>query len=502
MADCRLGASAEGNADPGHDDQQPSFVDKTNISAGSEAPPVVTEPSAADAILDAGRNRALELASLFAAQAAGGAVDSTKRKREDYAAPEAPDNKRPASDGASLKLADDPAFAPTSAALLNVDGSSATETIMCPPDKVGRIIGRAGATIRDLEASTTTRIQVDHKALGDKPVVISGRREDVERAKRAVHDLISGAGETTAPASSEAQETLECPPGIVGRVIGRGGETIRTLQQASGAHILVNQDFPEGVPRLIVITGVQEAVQRATSMVSELISGDHVNTQSVIQRFGVGATEVVDCPKTMVGRIIGKGGETIKDLQKRFSASIQIDQGSTPCKITINGPSQVIAAARRAIEDLIMTTNSQPSGGPRPGPSFGSSYSHPMYSGGMAPGPYGPYGGFGAPTAAYPAPAGYPPYGGYPPYPNAVPHYGSYGAFGSTPPDPFGAGGAYGHQQFTATPGGPMQSNNPAVQQPSASGIPWQVLQDDQGRSYYYNPQTGVSQWEKPADMP
>lgn len=34
---------------------------------------------------------------------------------------------------------------------------------------------------------------------------------------------------------------VDCPPGIVGRIIGRGGETIRGLQQASGAHIVVNQ---------------------------------------------------------------------------------------------------------------------------------------------------------------------------------------------------------------------------------------------------------------------
>ena len=34
-----------------------------------------------------------------------------------------------------------------------------------------------------------------------------------------------------------------------------------------------------------------------------------------------------------------------------------------------------------------------------------------------------------------------------------------------------------------------------------AGGSMWQELQDDQGRTYYYNTQTGVSQWEKPSDM-
>ena len=31
----------------------------------------------------------------------------------------------------------------------------------------------------------------------------------------------------------ETKEELDCPAGIVGRIIGRGGETIRALQSAS-----------------------------------------------------------------------------------------------------------------------------------------------------------------------------------------------------------------------------------------------------------------------------
>ncbi|EFJ40988.1 subunit of circadian RNA-binding protein [Volvox carteri f. nagariensis] len=477
------------NQEHGHDDS------KREYSMGNDIPQAAAESSAADAIIDAGRIRALKLANFFAAQAeqaAGVLVESSKRKRDDCSVLEAPDLKRPAGDVVGLKLAADPTFA-ISAPLLAMDGN-ATETIMCPPDKVGRIIGRAGATIRDLEASTSTRIQVDHKAPGDKPVVVSGRRDDVDRAKRAVHDLISGATETTSPSTNEVQGTVECPPGIVGRIIGRGGETIRTLQQASGAHILVNQDFPEGVPRQIIITGAQDAVQRATSMVSELINGsNHTNTQAIIQRFGVGSTEVVECPKAMVGRIIGKGGETIKDLQKRFNVSIQIDQGSTPCKVTITGPSPLISSARRSIEELIRTPSQPSGGGIRPGPSFTTSYTQPNYT------PYGAYGGFAMPQAVYPAHSGYQPYGGYSPYPNTMPTYASYSSVGAAS-DPYASVGNYSQSHYTAS----VSQQNAGPTTPGAAGNSslWQILQDDQGRNYYYNSLTGVSQWEKPADVP
>ncbi len=47
-----------------------------------------------------------------------------------------------------------------------------------------------------------------------------------------------------------------------------------------------------------------------------------------------------------------------------------------------------------------------------------------------------------------------------------------------------GFGGGYGGQ---------------AVAPPAPS--PWQALQDEAGRTYYWNSMTGQSQWEKPAGM-
>ncbi len=35
-------------------------------------------------------------------------------------------------------------------------------------------------------------------------------------------------------------------------------------------------------------------------------------------QFGAGVSRIVECPKGMVGRVIGKGGETIKALQRTY----------------------------------------------------------------------------------------------------------------------------------------------------------------------------------------
>ena len=54
-------------------------------------------------------------------------------------------------------------------------------------------------------------------------------------------------------------------------------------------------------------------------------------------QFGAGVSRVVECPKGMVGRVIGKGGETIKALQRTYQVGAfgvlraparQVDPGS------------------------------------------------------------------------------------------------------------------------------------------------------------------------------
>ncbi|RMZ56156.1 hypothetical protein APUTEX25_004580, partial [Auxenochlorella protothecoides] len=68
------------------------------------------------------------------------------------------------------------------------------------------------------------------------------------------------------------------------------------------------------------------------------------------------STAVVECPKTMVGRVIGKGGETIKALQQYTGAMIQIDQSSDPTRVTIAGLPQALQLAVSMVNDIVRGT--------------------------------------------------------------------------------------------------------------------------------------------------
>lgn len=167
-----------------------------------------------------------------------------------------------------------------------VPGGGLSVSVEIPAAMVGKLIGKGGETIKQLQFSTGTKVQIDHQAPGDmKKVTIQGSSsEQVEHAKRQVEQIVST---DEAGGAGGAQESVECPQGIVGRIIGRGGETIRALQQASQAHIVVDQNFPEGQPRRVNISGRPDSVERAVKMVTELISGEPGSAQSIIQKVEV-----------------------------------------------------------------------------------------------------------------------------------------------------------------------------------------------------------------------
>jgi far upstream element-binding protein len=164
----------------------------------------------------------------------------------------------------------------------NEDGT-VSQIVEVAKHLVGKLIGKGGATISSLQQSTGCSIQVDHQSYGDhKNVTLKGPEDALNRAKEAIRQTLEA--EPAGPAEGEVQLHVKCPPGLVGRIIGRGGETIRSLQAASGAHVVVDQNYPEGEERVINIKGPLDSADRAKKMCEELIKGEPGSAQAIIQK--------------------------------------------------------------------------------------------------------------------------------------------------------------------------------------------------------------------------
>jgi far upstream element-binding protein len=95
---------------------------------------------------------------------------------------------------------------------------------------VGRVIGKGGEMIRDLQARSACRIDVDQNVPPGQPRVITyrGTRKTVDFAKHLVIMLCQeNASDADLPLGEAKREYLVVPAPSVGKIIGRGGE-VRT----------------------------------------------------------------------------------------------------------------------------------------------------------------------------------------------------------------------------------------------------------------------------------
>lgn len=138
-----------------------------------------------------------------------------------------------------------------------------------PQEAVKLIIGRQGANIKQLRKQTGARIDVDTEDVGEQRVLlISGFPVQVCKAKAAIHQILTE--------NTPVSEQLSVPQRSVGRIIGRGGETIRSICKASGAKITCDKES-EGtllLSRLIKISGTQKEVATAKHLILEKVSED------------------------------------------------------------------------------------------------------------------------------------------------------------------------------------------------------------------------------------
>ena len=114
-------------------------------------------------------------------------------------------------------------------------------------------------------------------------------------------------------------KSFHIPNDMVGKLIGKGGDTLKRIQYMSGARIQVDHTHTQGEQRQVTVSGQsQTSVDRAHQMAMEIIAPE--------VPAGDTAEDEVDCPVDMVGRIIGRRGETVRALQQVTKTQIRINQ--------------------------------------------------------------------------------------------------------------------------------------------------------------------------------
>ncbi|XP_062589324.1 tudor and KH domain-containing protein homolog [Saccostrea cucullata] len=144
---------------------------------------------------------------------------------------------------------------------------------------------------------------------------------------------------------------LEVPAKAAGGIIGRQGSNIKEIQKTTGTRINFKDDNnrakEEDEKRTMVIRGTAESAQKA-----ELIIREFVANMPVV------LTEQIFVPSSALGRIIGRGGETIRSISRSANAKVYIDRTKDEYRevdreVQITGTREQIDLAKTLIEEKL-----------------------------------------------------------------------------------------------------------------------------------------------------
>lgn len=176
---------------------------------------------------------------------------------------------------------------------------------------------------------------------------------------------------------------------MVGMIIGKGGENLRKTERMSGAKVqfaegeklwrLMKDEVllrwicaPDtGAPeRIVEITGEADQVKIARDMIQQTVDDGRANEavryggrssgNDAYAAYGGSSrtSSTITVPSFRVGLIIGRGGETIRDLEERSGAKININPEpigtrSEERTIGLSGDDAAVNRAKDLINDLL-----------------------------------------------------------------------------------------------------------------------------------------------------
>ncbi|KAL9173554.1 hypothetical protein ABFS82_03G122800 [Erythranthe guttata] len=239
-------------------------------------------------------------------------------------------------------------------------GEPASETIMREPASE-TIVGEPASVENDkIDIGSTDK-------LGQQNTEVE---ESSERPREG--DVPVPSAETQLGSDTEVlSRKMEVPSDKVGVLIGKAGDTIRSLQVNSGAKIQITKDAdadPRSTNRPVELIGTLENINKAEKLIKDVIAEADAGGSpslvargfSTVQAASGGEQIEIQVSYEKVGLIIGKGGETIRNLQTRSGARIQLIQQnlsdgdqSKDRTVRVTGNKKQIETAREMIRDVM-----------------------------------------------------------------------------------------------------------------------------------------------------
>uniref|UniRef100_A0A3B3ZNG1 RRM domain-containing protein n=1 Tax=Periophthalmus magnuspinnatus TaxID=409849 RepID=A0A3B3ZNG1_9GOBI len=237
--------------------------------------------------------------------------------------------------------------------------------LLVPTQYVGAIIGKEGATIRNITKQTQSKIDVHRKenaGAAEKPISIHSTPEGCSAACRMILEIMHQEAKDTKTADEVPLKIL-AHNNFVGRLIGKEGRNLKKVEQDTDTKITISslQDLTMYNPeRTIMVLGTVEASCKAEEEISKKLREAYENDVAAMNA-PEQETVHVYIPAQAVGAIIGKKGQHIKQLSRFAGASIKIapaeSSDSKVRQVIVTGPPEAQFKAQGRIYGKLKEEN-------------------------------------------------------------------------------------------------------------------------------------------------
>jgi len=140
-----------------------------------------------------------------------------------------------------------------------------TEVLRIPNEMVGKVVGRSGAMIRQLQEDSGCRIILAISSNGEqtRKVTLQGEVERRRLARELINQLVASDFEFLIPEKK------------VGLLIGKKGETIKMIQEVTETDIYIGNMEHSG-QRQVKISGLKPSVEAASKKILEILNQEFV----------------------------------------------------------------------------------------------------------------------------------------------------------------------------------------------------------------------------------
>ncbi|KAF7274690.1 hypothetical protein GWI33_012635, partial [Rhynchophorus ferrugineus] len=199
------------------------------------------------------------------------------------------------------------------------------------------IIGKGGANIRKIREETGTRIDLPAEGDTNDSIVITGKRENIEIARKKIKQIED-------ELENIVSEEITIDPKFYNSLIGVKGKLIHSVMESCGG---VTIKFPETDQQSdkVTIRGPKDDVDRAKQQLLELVNERQIASYTVEVRAKAQHHKF----------LIGKNGVNIKKIRDSTGARIMFPSNNDEDReiITIMGKKEDVENAKQQLESMI-----------------------------------------------------------------------------------------------------------------------------------------------------